>query len=111
MLMQIRKNLVNRWGDIIANKKTYLLIKAFEKANAQQKQTLTHWLSLTKFNKNEKVEAVKKVYDELSISALANKKINSYFNKGFKSLDAVKGNVKAKAALRTFAEDLIDRQV
>jgi geranylgeranyl diphosphate synthase type II len=98
-------------GDILANKKTYLLIKAFEKAKDQQKQTLAHWLSLKKFNKNEKVEAIKKVYDDLSIPALANKKINSYFNKGFKSLDAVKGNVKAKTALRTFAEDLIDRQV
>jgi len=98
-------------GDIIANKKTYLLIKAFEKANDQQKQTLSHWLSLKKFNKDEKVEAVKKMYDDLSIPTLANKKINSYFNKGFRSLEAVKGNVNAKTALRTFAEDLIDRQV
>jgi geranylgeranyl diphosphate synthase, type II len=98
-------------GDIIANKKTYLLIKAFEKANDQQKQTLSHWLSLTKFNKDEKVEAVKKVYDDLSIPSMADKKINGYFNRGFKSLEAVKGNVKAKTALRTFAEDLIDRQV
>lgn len=98
-------------GDIIANKKTYLLIKAFEKANEEQKESLVHWLSLTKFNKGEKVEAVKKLYNDLNIPTLANKKINGYFTKGFKSLDAVRGDVKAKTALRTFAEDLIDRQV
>ncbi len=98
-------------GDIIANKKTYLLIKTKEKANAEQRIVLDHWLSLTKFNKQEKVEAIRGLYDGLEIQSLTNKKINSYFAKGFKSLDAVKGDKKAKNILRSFTEDLIDRQV
>lgn len=98
-------------GDIIANKKTYLLIQALEKATGKQKQELINWLSIKKFNKKEKVEAVKSIYSNLHIPQLTEKKINHYFKKGFTSLEKVRGNAKAKETLRKFAEDLIGRQV
>src|SRR5690349_17372384 len=60
-------------GDIIANKKTFLLIKAREKAQGKMKKQLDEWLALKKFNKNKKVAGVKAIYDDLGVPALAEK--------------------------------------
>jgi len=97
-------------GDIIANKKTFLLITALERAGRKQRNTLDAWLTLKKFNKKKKVEAVKEIYDQLDIPLLTLEKINSYFSKGFKSLEKVKGNEASKNILKKFTEELISRQ-
>jgi len=97
-------------GDIIANKKTYLLIKAIEKAKGKQKQELSLLLTAKKFNPTKKVSAVKAIYDSLNIQTLTEKKVNRYFDKGFKSFEALTGNPDGKAVLRKFTEDLIGRQ-
>lgn len=97
-------------GDIIANKKTYLLIKALEKAQGKTKKALQTELTVTKFNKAKKVQAVKDIYDQLNIPALAEKKINSYFDKGFASLEKLNVDASKKASLIAFAKDLISRQ-
>jgi geranylgeranyl diphosphate synthase type II len=98
-------------GDIIANKKTYLLIKALEKAKGKQKSELQLLLSSKKTNPKKKVEAVKAIYDSLGIPALAEKKVNHYFEKGFQSLDKLKCDEGKKSVLKKFAEELIARQV
>lgn len=96
-------------GDIIANKKTYLLIKALEKAKGKQKKDLIALLSAKKFNKQAKVKAVKAIYDSLSVPAHAEKKVNQFFELGFKNLEKVSGEPGAKSALKKFAEELISR--
>jgi geranylgeranyl diphosphate synthase, type II len=97
-------------GDILANKKTYLLIKALEKAKGKQRKELQTWLEASKFSATKKVMGVKGIYDALNIPALAEKKVNLYFAKGFKRLDHVTCAPERKATLRKFAEDLIARQ-
>ncbi len=97
-------------GDIIANKKTWLLLKANEKARGKQRKELSQWLSATKFKKAEKIQAVKNIYDALKIPAAAEKKINQYFSKGFASLDKLNVPPLLKETLRSFTENLIARQ-
>jgi len=97
-------------GDIIANKKTYLLIKALENAKGKTKKELQAQLSLTKFNKVAKVKTVKAIYDELGIPALAEKKIDQFFTKGFAALDKLQVDAVKKQTLISFAKDLISRQ-
>lgn len=97
-------------GDIIANKKTWLLIKALEKAQDKTKKELQAQLALTKFNKAKKVKAVKEIYDQLNIPALAEKKINQFFDKGFVSLEKLSVEPAKKQILIAFAKDLISRQ-
>jgi geranylgeranyl diphosphate synthase, type II len=94
-------------GDIIANKKTFLLIKALEKAKGKNKLELNEWINAKKFNTTKKVKAVTAIYDHIGIPALAEKKIEEYFSKGFENLERVKRN---KTMLTTFAKDLISRQ-
>jgi geranylgeranyl diphosphate synthase, type II len=97
-------------GDIIANKKTWLLIKALEKAEGKEKKKLEFWLDAKRFNKQEKIESIKSIYDALRIPALAEKKIDHYFNKGFKNLEQADIPTPKKEALAAFAKDLIARQ-
>lgn len=96
-------------GDILANKKTFLLIKALENAKGKTKQELTKWLSVKKFNKLQKVRAITAIYDSLNISQLADKKIEAYFSKGFDSLNQIKSS-ENKEQLIAFTKNLIKRQ-
>ena len=96
-------------GDIIANKKTFLLIKALENAKGQTEKSLKEWLCKEKFNSEEKVQAVTKIYDELGIRGLTEAKSNVYFDQGFKSLRKLDVSLQKRAALKGFAELLIDR--
>ncbi len=97
-------------GDIIADKKTFLLITALEKASTLQRKELNHWLEAKKFDKQKKITAVKTLYNQLDIPLLTEKKINQYFTKGFKSLEKINGNKISKNILKGFTEELIARQ-
>jgi geranylgeranyl diphosphate synthase, type II len=97
-------------GDIIANKKTYLLIKSLEKSSGLLKKKLQNWLAAKKFRKAEKVDGVKKIYDILDVGRLTEKKIDHYFRKGFLSLGELNVEDVQKEELRKFTENLIGRQ-
>ncbi|TXH30990.1 MAG: polyprenyl synthetase family protein [Cyclobacteriaceae bacterium] len=97
-------------GDIIANKKTYLLIKAREKARGANKRELEFWLSAKKFNKQKKVKAVTGIYDDLGIAALTETKVNEFFSQGFEKLNALPDSAQ-KQNLIQFTKELINRQL
>lgn len=97
-------------GDIIANKKTYLLIKTLEKVTGRSKAKLNEWLKARKFRKLEKVEAIKAIYTKAGIPTLTEKKIAHYFKKGFQNLDQLSVDASMKEVLREFTETLIARQ-
>jgi len=97
-------------GDIIANKKTYLLLSALELADKKQKELLHHWLTIKDFNPNEKVEAVKSVFDEVGVQQLTLNKMNDYFNEGIALLDELEIASAPKKELNTFINYLINRE-
>ncbi len=97
-------------GDIIANKKTFLLIEALSKAEGKCKKELEHWLAQTTFDKAKKVEAVTAIYNQLEIPALCQAKMNQYFAQGFEDLEAMKVEEDKKAFLRNFTQQIIDRE-
>jgi geranylgeranyl diphosphate synthase type II len=97
-------------GDIIANKKTFLLIKALEKAKGKQKAALEKRLTAKKFNKSEKVKAITSIYNDLSVSAITEKKISYFFDRGFTHLDNL-SNKTDNDLLKTFVVSLISREV
>lgn len=96
-------------GDIISNKRTFLLISAIKRAKGPAAKELRLWLTAKKFNKKKKVVAVTALYDALGIEALTEKKIQNYLNRAYLGLDQL--TVKEKAApLRQFVEVLSGRQ-
>lgn len=97
-------------GDITSNKKTYMLINAFNKANAAQREELTRWVSARDFDRNEKVNAVTHLYNEIGIDQLAQDKIAYYFAQSKKYLDAVNVPEEKKEELRKYAQKMMKRQ-
>lgn len=96
-------------GDIISNKKTFLLIKAAELATGETKATLTHWLS-TEDKPLEKVSAMTRIYNQLQVKDLAEKKMADYLGKACQSLDQVKADQVKKGVLSSFAASLSVRE-
>ncbi|HSO88118.1 MAG TPA: polyprenyl synthetase family protein, partial [Draconibacterium sp.] len=66
-------------GDILANKKTYLLIKALEKSTGNLNRELLDWLNKTNYNPADKISAVLKIYNQLNIKEFTEQKIDFYF--------------------------------
>lgn len=97
-------------GDITSNKKTYMLINAFNKANDAQREELTRWVSARDFDRNEKVNAVTHLYNEIGIDQLAQDKIAYYFAQSKKFLDAVNVPEEKKEELRKYAQKMMKRQ-
>jgi geranylgeranyl diphosphate synthase type II len=99
-------------GDIIANKKTYLLITSQQKASPAQRKELNKWLKATHFQPEEKIQAVKEIWDKLGIRQAAEAKIRTYFNRALRQLSTVQAaKPQAKEVLSCFAQQLISRQV
>lgn len=73
-------------GDIIANKKTFLLIHALAKANGNDKKELTRWLRKKTFENKRKIEVITGIYDSLGIRTMTERKINNFFKKGYAQL-------------------------
>ena len=97
-------------GDITSNKKTYMLINAFNKANDAQRKELTRWVSARDFDRNEKVDAVTRLYNEIGIDQLAQDKIAYYFAQSKNFLDAVNVPEEKKEELRKYAQKMMKRQ-
>ncbi len=97
-------------GDIIANKKTFLLIEALEKATGSVRDELTGWLNRTDFDKAEKVAAVTAIYDQLGIGQITRSRISEYFERGFANLEQVAAEPARKAVLSNFAHQLVERE-
>ena len=97
-------------GDITSNKKTYMLINAFNKANDAQRKELTRWVSARDFDRNEKVDAVTRLYNEIGINQLVQDKIAYYFEQSKKFLDAVNVPEEKKEELRKYAQKMMKRQ-
>lgn len=96
-------------GDIIANKKTFLLINALSRAKGKELHQLQQWLR-KKGDPTAKVRAVTLLYDKLGIRELTEKKVNAYFKKGLTQLDALSVAAGKKELLRKYINNLIDRQ-
>jgi len=97
-------------GDIIANKKTFLLIEALEKVGREERKALEYWLSAKVFDKDEKVKAVTQIYNQLNIKALTESKMNEYFQKGLANLNQLGASESRKEGLQQFVEQLIYRE-
>jgi geranylgeranyl diphosphate synthase type II len=98
-------------GDIIENKKTLLLIEALAQAKGRaEEKELEYWLSATEYNKNEKVAAVRAIYDELGIRQMAENRMNEFFNKGLDDLEKLEAPADRKKPLLELIQMLIERE-
>jgi geranylgeranyl diphosphate synthase type II len=96
-------------GDIISNKKTYLLLKAMDMADRYKKEELQMWMHSTDVDPVEKVEAVKAIYEYLGVKALAESEMQKFYEKSLVHLNEIPCNSIKKEQLKYFAENLMQR--
>lgn len=96
-------------GDILSNKKTYMLINALLNAGDVERKELSRWMTLDEFDADEKIKAVTRIYSEVGIDKLAQDKIAYYFEEANKYLAAVRVENEKKNELIVFAESLMHR--
>lgn len=101
----------NIGGDILCNKKTYLLIKALECADDKQRASLESWLAVTACLPEEKIEAVTSLYSAIGVKEKIEQKMRSYFEQGLLSLEKVSVHSERKLTLKQVAEELMFRQL
>ena len=77
-------------GDILCNKKTYMLIQALRRANPVQLMELKKWLTAEEFNPDEKIKAVTALYDAIDVRSLCEDRISHYTLQAEANLDMVK---------------------
>jgi geranylgeranyl diphosphate synthase type II len=96
-------------GDIIANKKTYLLIKALEQAKGEQKSMLHYWLNQNSFKESEKIAAVLDIFNQLDVKAQAEAEMNKHLDLAHQHLNSVGAAEESKNMLTAFAAMLQQR--
>ncbi len=97
-------------GDIISNKKTYLLINALEMASGESAEKLKHWINAKDFNPEEKVKGVTEIYEEIGISNLTKMKMADYFQKAMDQLEVLEGDAEMREELKNFVEKIVNRE-
>lgn len=97
-------------GDITSNKKTFMLINAFSHANEAQRQELEKWVNAKSFDREEKIAAVTRLYNEIGIDKMAQDKIAYYFEQSKKYLDAVQVSAERKEELQKYAQRMMKRK-
>ncbi len=100
-------------GDIAANKKTYLLLKAVEMAegNRYMKEELHQWINAPHFDEKEKVEAVTAIYNFLNIAELARAEMKKHYSTALTFLNEIPADEIKKQQLINFADSLMVREV
>lgn len=96
-------------GDIVSNKKTYMLINAMNRADDEQRRRLSKWIGAKDFDAGEKIAAVRAIYDEIGIDRLALEKINHYFSQSRKYIDAVSVDRVRKTELMDYVSVMMKR--
>lgn len=94
-------------GDILCNKKTYLLINALSDPTARPE--LECWIAKTDFDEEEKIKAVTAIYDRLKLKEKSERLIQQYYEASVKNLDAISADPKRKQVLYDLTEDLTKR--
>lgn len=97
-------------GDILCNKKTYMLINAYNRAGNDMRGELTRWVTAEEFDPAEKIAAVTAIYDKVGIKELAEQKINYYFDQSRKYLAAVNVPDERKAVLAGYTDKMMKRK-
>jgi geranylgeranyl diphosphate synthase type II len=96
-------------GDIVANKKTFLFLKALEQADDKTSKKLKILFSTIELENDIKVNTVKEIFNQLDIKRLTEEKMDAYFQAALKNLDQIDLSTNKKEALKKIAEILMSR--
>ena len=100
----------NIGGDILCNKKTFMLINALRLASNTQKAELNSWIGKKTFDPAEKIAAVTAIYDQLRLKELSEEKIHAYYNQAMNCLTSLNVAPERLNILKEVSARLMNRQ-
>ena len=100
----------NIGGDILCNKKTFMLINALHRASDQQKAELNSWIDKKTFDPAKKIAAVTAIYDQLQLKELSEDKIHGYYNQAMDCLASLSVAPERIGILKEVSARLMNRQ-
>ncbi len=99
-------------GDILCNKKTYMLITALERTKGTElEKELLFWLSSADFVPEEKISAVVSIYDKVGIASACRDEIGKYYAEGLALFDKIQVDLIRKEPLLSYVYTLINRNL
>ena len=96
-------------GDILCNKKTFMLINAFNKADEAQRKELEKWVNAVNPDPQQKIAAVTTLYNNIGVDRLAEERIRYYFDESRKYLAAVQVPEESKQELKAYTDKMMKR--
>ncbi len=100
----------NIGGDILCDKKTFMLIRAFELATPAQRAELNRWIGNPSVNPAAKIAAVTTIYNELGLKALAYSQMQAYYDQAMKHLAQLQVSPQRLSVLIEVSNRLMNRQ-
>lgn len=101
----------NIGGDILCNKKTFMLITALERADVDTKAELFRWMATSGCDPVRKIEAVTTIYNKESIGTACQEKIDACYGQGMALLEQVSVPKERKQHLEHFVKGLMHRKL
>jgi geranylgeranyl diphosphate synthase type II len=96
-------------GDIVINKKTFLLITAYNSLPEAARKELLYWLEKKDFDRQDKIDAVRNLYDEAKVSDTARLLMDQYYSRALEHLEYAGGTDEIRLELKEFAYQMMDR--
>ncbi len=97
-------------GDILADKKTFLLLKAIELSEKRNTKEIRAWIGKQNVDPKEKIAAVTEIYNDLGIKELATHTASGYLEKAFSSLRNLPVSSDSKEPLLKLTASLLGRE-
>lgn len=119
---QIKDDLLDVWGDpavfgkaiggdIMCNKKTFLLIHALKHANKEQHASLLHYITSDDIDRAEKVQAVTRLYEAVGVKEECEAKMLHHQELAMEALASLSVGEEKIVYLRELAESMMKRQM
>jgi geranylgeranyl diphosphate synthase type II len=96
-------------GDILSNKKTFLLIHALNKSSVHRKKELVDWFNKTEFDPETKIRSVKNIYVQTEVEKTTREKIDFYFHTAIDLLERIPLKDVIKQPLENLAYQMLKR--
>lgn len=97
-------------GDILTNKKTFLYLKAFERADPKTRNSLVELFSSKPKDEKKKIRKVKSIFIQLDVTGACSELIEDYYQEGMNRLNRLSISTENKEILIDVARKMIYRE-
>lgn len=98
-------------GDILCNKKTFMLITALKEADGDTRAELERWITAGTYDPSEKIAAVTAIYNKVGVGDICREQIGRYYEEGIALMEQVSVETSRKKNLLDFVLSLMDRNL